>query len=103
MVRGETQHLAHVFQNLISNALKYRREGIAPQIGISAESHGDELTVMVKDNGIGFGQKYAGQIFGLVSRLHKTEYPGTGLGVAICHRIVERYGGRIWAEGRPGD
>ncbi len=103
IVRGETQQLSHVFQNLISNALKYRREEVAPQIHISVESHGNQVVTAVRDNGIGFEQKYAEQIFGLFSRLHRNEYAGTGLGLAICHRIIERYGGRIWAEGRPGE
>ena len=103
IVRGETQQLSHVFQNLISNALKYRREEVAPRIHISVESHGDQVVTAVRDNGVGFEQKYAEQIFGLFSRLHRDEYAGTGLGLAICHRIIERYGGRIWAEGRPGE
>ena len=103
MVCGETQQLSHVFQNLISNALKYHRQGVAPQIRISVESDGNQVVTAVRDNGIGFEQKYAEQIFGLFSRLHRDEYAGTGLGLAICHRIIERYGGRIWAEGRPGE
>ena len=103
VVRGETLQLAHVFQNLLSNALKYRRPELAPQIQITAESHDNYVLITVQDNGIGFEQRYAEQIFGLFTRLHKNEYAGTGLGLAICHRIVERYGGRIWAEGRPGE
>ena len=95
--------MSHVFQNLLSNALKYRKKDVAPSIHISAEQHGEDWIVSVEDNGIGFLPEYAERIFGLFKRLHKEEYPGTGLGLAICQRIVERYGGRIWAEGRPGD
>ncbi len=103
LVRGETSQLSHVFQNLISNALKYRRPELAPQIQITVQSRDNQVVVAVQDNGIGFEQQYAEQIFGLFARLHKNEYAGTGLGLAICHRIIERYGGRIWAEGRPGE
>jgi len=99
--RGEAQQLAHVFQNLISNSLKYRAN-TRPEIDISAERKGEYWIVSVKDNGIGFESRYAEQIFGLFKRLHKDEYPGTGLGLAICQRIVERYGGRMWAESEPG-
>jgi PAS domain S-box-containing protein len=102
-VRGDTQHMAHVFQNLLSNSLKYRRMDRPPEIDISAVHRSAECVVSVQDNGIGFEPQYAPSIFGLFKRLHKDEYPGTGLGLAICQRIVERYGGRMWAEGRPGE
>ena len=101
-VCGDTEQLAHVFQNLLSNALKYRKKGIAPDILISAVTEGSRCTISVADKGIGFDQKHAETIFGLFKRLHRRdEYAGTGLGLAICKRIVERCGGRIWAEGRP--
>ena len=100
-VRGDTTQLAHVFQNLLSNSLKYRKTEGTPRIHISAELTRDRCIVSVTDNGIGFQNQYADRIFGLFKRLHKDEYPGTGLGLAICKRIVERYGGRMWAEGRP--
>ncbi len=102
-VRGDTAQMAHVFQNLLSNALKYRKKDVPPEIHVSAELKGRRWVVSVNDNGIGFEPQYADRIFGLFKRLHKDEYPGTGLGLAICQRIVERYGGRIWAEGRPGE
>jgi PAS domain S-box-containing protein len=102
-VRGETAQMAHVFQNVVSNALKYRRSDLAPRIHISAEAEGNNWVVSIRDNGIGFEQQYAERIFGLFKRLHKEEYPGTGLGLAICKRIVERYGGCMWAEGKPGE
>jgi PAS domain S-box-containing protein len=101
--RGETSQMAHVFQNVISNALKYRRDGVRPEIQIAADRKGGEWTVSIRDNGIGFEPEYAERIFGLFKRLHKDEYPGTGLGLAICKRIVERYGGRMWADGSPGE
>jgi light-regulated signal transduction histidine kinase (bacteriophytochrome) len=101
-VRADTAQIMHVFQNILSNALKYCKPGVPPEIRISAERDGDQWVVSIEDNGIGFEQQYSERIFGLFKRLHKDEYPGTGLGLAICKRIVERYGGRIWAEGRPG-
>lgn len=101
-VAGDEAQFAQVFQNLLSNALKYRQPHASPRIGVFAQRQGREWIVSVKDNGIGFEPQYAQRIFGLFKRLHKDEYPGTGLGLAICQRIVERYGGRIWAESRPG-
>jgi PAS domain S-box-containing protein len=102
-VQGDTSQLALLFQNLLSNSLKYRRTGIAPRIVISAERRNRDWIITVQDNGIGFEPQYAQKIFGLFKRLHKDQFPGTGLGLAICQRIVERYGGRMWAEGRPGE
>jgi PAS domain S-box-containing protein len=103
-VCGDTDQLTHVFQNLISNALKYRKVGVIPEIRISVATEATECTISVEDNGIGFYQKHAENIFGLFRRLHKRdEYTGTGLGLAICKRVVERCGGRIWAEGRPNE
>ena len=101
-VRGETGQFQIVFQNLLSNSLKYRRAGLMPEIEVSASRKGGDWIIGVRDNGIGFEPKFARQIFGLFKRLHKEEFAGTGLGLAICERIVERCGGRIWAEGRPG-
>jgi light-regulated signal transduction histidine kinase (bacteriophytochrome) len=102
VVHGDETQLSHVFQNLLSNALKYRKREEPPHIRVSAFRTGDEWTVSVTDKGIGFDPGYAERIFGLFKRLHKDEYPGTGLGLAICKRIVERYGGRMWAESTPG-
>jgi PAS domain S-box-containing protein len=103
MVQGDTSQMAHVFQNLLSNALKYRKKDASPEIRVSAEDNGGRWVVSVRDNGIGFDPRYADRIFGLFKRLHTKEYVGTGLGLAICKRIVERYGGRIWAESRPDE
>ena len=102
-VRGDTAQMAHVFQNLLSNALKYQSDGARPEVHITAKCDGASWIISVKDNGIGFQSQYAERIFGLFKRLHKEDYPGTGLGLAICRRIVERHGGRIWAESTPGE
>jgi light-regulated signal transduction histidine kinase (bacteriophytochrome) len=102
-VQADSAQLMHVFQNLISNSLKYRDAQRPLEIRVSAEQRDGNWIVSVEDNGIGFEQQYAERIFGLFKRLHKEEYAGTGLGLAICQRIVERYGGRIWAEGRLGE
>jgi PAS domain S-box-containing protein len=101
-VCGDTAQLAHVFQNIISNALKYSNVDVPPRIQVAAVGDRDRWIVSVRDNGIGFEPQYAERIFGLFKRLHKDQYPGTGLGLAICKRIIERYGGQMWAEGRPG-
>ncbi len=102
VVWGDEWQIAQVFQNLLSNALKYRRDDVVPAIRISAAVIGVEIgqpewVITVRDNGIGFRSQHAVSIFGLFRRLHKDAYPGTGLGLAISKRIVERYGGRIWA------
>ncbi len=102
-VQGDTSQMAQVFQNLLSNALKYRKPEVPPEVHISANLEGGQWLISVQDNGIGFDPQYAERIFGLFKRLHKDEYPGTGLGLAICKRIVERYRGRMWAEGRLGE
>ncbi len=102
VTRGDVPQLSHVFQNILSNALKYRKADRVPEVEVSAVREGSEWIISVRDNGIGFEPKYADRIFGLFKRLHKDEYPGTGLGLAICKRIVERYGGRIWADSVPG-
>jgi PAS domain S-box-containing protein len=101
-VMGDVTQLAQVFQNLLSNALKYAKAGLPPRVEISAETSGRNLVIRIQDSGIGFDQKHAERVFGLFKRLHRDEYPGTGLGLAICKRIIERAGGRIWAESSPG-
>ena len=95
-------HLQQVFQNLISNALKYRDEK-PPRIHVSAVGRGAEWRFAVEDNGIGIDPQYKEKIFGVFKRLHHDKnYSGTGIGLAICQRVVERYGGRIWVESEPG-
>lgn len=102
VVADRTQ-LSVVFQNLLSNSLKYAQPGQAPHIRIWAEPVGDFWAIHVADNGIGFEPEFAERIFGLFKRLHGREVPGTGLGLAICRRIIERFGGRIWAEATTTD
>jgi len=98
---GDQSQLSQVFQNLISNSLKYRKTDQPPEIRITAQPEGSEWRISVADNGIGFEPRHAETIFGLFKRLHRENYPGTGLGLAICKRIIERHGGRIWAESEP--
>jgi PAS domain S-box-containing protein len=103
LVAGDEGQLVHVFQNLLSNALKYRKREEIPRIRIAAEKRDGHWVVSVRDNGIGFDQGQAERIFGLFKRLHRHEdYAGTGVGLAICKHIVERYRGRIWAESETG-
>jgi PAS domain S-box-containing protein len=95
-------HLQQLFQNLISNGLKYRNEA-PPRIHISAARQGASWRFSVRDNGIGIDPQYKEVIFGVFKRLHRDQrYSGTGIGLAICQRVVERYGGRIWVESEPG-
>lgn len=102
-VVGQEAPLVQVFQNLLSNSIKYRKPGTPARVRVGSEPRGDEVLIYVADDGIGFDPSYAQTIFGLFKRLHSDEYPGTGLGLAICQRIVEQYGGRIWAESAPGE
>src|SRR5581483_4963502 len=103
-VRMDSSHLQQVFQNLIGNAIKYRDPERHPAVHISAKTKNGSWIFSVRDNGIGIEPEYKEKIFGLFTRLHGTDaYPGTGIGLAICHRIVERYHGRIWVESRPGE
>ncbi|MEO8369397.1 MAG: ATP-binding protein [Candidatus Solibacter sp.] len=95
--------MVRLFQNLVGNALKYRRPDQSPNVHISAEQKGEEWVISICDDGIGFDPAYAATIFAPFKRLHTAaEYPGTGVGLAICRRIVQAQGGRIWAESEPG-
>ncbi|HEY1216707.1 MAG TPA: ATP-binding protein, partial [Bryobacteraceae bacterium] len=87
---------------LIGNAIKYRSDGIPPHVRIAAVRQGPDWRFSVSDNGIGFAQEYAEHVFGIFKRLNRNTVPGTGIGLALCKRIVENHGGRIWAESQPG-
>ncbi len=93
--------VVQLLQNLVGNAIKYRSSE-PPKIRITAEPHDSEWLFSVEDNGIGIKPEYAQHVFGIFKRLHGHNYPGTGIGLAICQRIVERYGCKIWLESTPG-
>jgi signal transduction histidine kinase len=102
-VRAHPQGLAMVLRNLVDNALKFTRPGIAPDITITAREMGSKVLLSVKDEGQGFDMKYHDRIFAIFQRLHRPdEVSGTGIGLAMVHKAVERMDGRIWAESQPG-
>jgi len=102
-VEGDAGQLMQVFQNLIGNAVKFRNEK-APRVHVSAQRKEHEWVFSVQDNGIGIAPEDGQRIFLIFQRLHgRGEYPGTGIGLAVCKRIVERHGGRIWVESKPGN
>ena len=102
-VRMRESHLSQVFQNLIGNAIKYRKPDEPVQIRLSARSVDGRWIFSIADNGIGVPPAYKETIFGIFKRLHpNSKYSGAGMGLAICKRIVERYGGRIWVESETG-
>jgi len=101
-VRGHDAELMRLFQNLIGNAVKFRGEA-PPRVEISAQREGDDWHFLVSDNGIGIDERYWERIFVIFQRLHpRGDHAGTGIGLALCRRIVERHGGRIWVESTPG-
>ncbi len=99
-VLGDRAQLVQLLQNLLANAVKFRGDA-PPEVQIAAKRKGDEWVFSVEDNGIGIDPKRTQEIFKLFHRL-QPELPGTGIGLALCHRIVERHGGRIWVESHPG-
>jgi light-regulated signal transduction histidine kinase (bacteriophytochrome) len=102
-VYAERSQLTQVFQNLIGNAVKFRKKE-APVISIQAERLGNDWVFSVSDNGVGIASEYNERIFDLFQRLHtRAEYEGNGIGLSICKRIVERFGGRIWVESKAGE
>jgi light-regulated signal transduction histidine kinase (bacteriophytochrome) len=101
-VRIRLTHLQQVFQNLIGNAIKYKNES-PPHVRVCARKEDGRWVFSIEDNGIGIAEEYKETIFGIFKRLHTNQaYSGTGMGLAICQRVVERYRGRIWVESQPG-
>jgi len=102
IVMGDRSQLVQLMQNLIGNALKYRGN-ISPCVHVSAVHEGNEWTISVRDNGIGIQPKHYEKIFEIFQRLHnQQEYGGSGIGLAVCRRVVHRHGGKIWVESEPG-
>ena len=91
-------HLQQLFQNLLSNAIKYRSPDRIAQISITCTEQDCEAVFCVSDNGIGIRPEYQNRIFGIFKRLHNRQIQGNGIGLALCKKIVEQYGGRIWVE-----
>ena len=96
-VMGYETHFVQLFQNLVGNSIKYQSQA-QPRINIQAERRDDQWIVSVEDNGVGIDPEYHKQIFGVFKRLHDHQIPGTGIGLAICQRVVERNGGEIWVQ-----
>lgn len=104
VVIADEMQLMQLLQNLIGNAIKFRKKEQPPRIHVSAERNGTQWIFAVRDNGIGIDPAQFGRIFMIFQRLHThEEYPGTGIGLAVCKKIVERHGGRIWVESQPGE
>ena len=101
-VVAQRTHLIQLFQNLIGNALKYRARERHAKIHVSADRHDGHWVFSVKDNGIGIAPEYHDRIFGVFKRLHGQDVPGTGIGLAICKRVVDHYDGRLWLESEVG-
>lgn len=102
-VRGDLSRLTQLFQNLLSNAVKFRREDVTPVIHIDAQRDGDTWHFTVQDNGIGIEPKNQERIFEVFTRLHsQDQFAGSGIGLALCRRIVEQHGGQIWLDSTPG-
>jgi light-regulated signal transduction histidine kinase (bacteriophytochrome) len=101
-VMGDDSQLTQLFQNLIGNAIKFHGEE-PPGVHVSAQKKENEWLLSVQDNGIGIGPEHSEGVFMIFQRLHtETDYPGTGMGLSICKKIVERHGGRIWVDSEPG-
>jgi signal transduction histidine kinase len=104
VVLGDAGELTRLFQNLIGNAVKYRSPDATPEVTVDLRDAGDMWEFTIADNGIGIPAEHAERVFGIFQRLHaRDEYEGTGIGLAICRKVVERQGGRIWIEPRDGN
>jgi light-regulated signal transduction histidine kinase (bacteriophytochrome) len=102
-VVADASQLQQVFQNLIANAITFHRDGVSPRVRITARRLNGVVEFSVADNGIGIEAQYFEKIFVIFQRLHsRAKYEGTGIGLPLCKRIVERHGGRIWVESEPG-
>jgi two-component system, chemotaxis family, sensor kinase Cph1 len=102
-ITGNENQFVQLFQNLVSNAIKFRSEQ-PPEIHVSASRHNHEWLFAVRDNGIGIEEQYLERIFVMFKRLHtKEKYPGTGIGLAVCRKVIEHHRGRIWAESKLGE
>ena len=98
-VNADESQLIQLFQNLIENSIKFKKDNESPRIHVTCKTENDVCEFMVKDNGIGIDMQFHDRIFVIFQRLHsKEKYPGTGIGLSICKRIVERHGGKIWFE-----
>jgi light-regulated signal transduction histidine kinase (bacteriophytochrome) len=99
VVTGDEPELTQLFENLLDNAVKYRSKETHTQIRVSSERAAAEWIIRVSDNGLGIDPQYHRRIFDIFQRLHsRSDYPGTGIGLAICKKVVEVHGGRIWAD-----
>jgi light-regulated signal transduction histidine kinase (bacteriophytochrome) len=104
LVIGNGPQITRVFQNLLGNGLKFRRPGEPPRIHVGARVQEDEALFSVRDNGIGIDPQYSDRVFVIFQRLHtRAEYPGTGIGLSVCKKVIERHGGRIWFDSQPGE
>jgi two-component system, chemotaxis family, sensor kinase Cph1 len=103
IINAQRTDIKQVFSNLISNALKYHRPGVAPNLSIRASDEGDAYCFGFSDNGIGIAPQHYDRVFQVFQRLHgRNEYPGTGIGLATCKKLIDIYGGKIWIDSKPG-
>jgi light-regulated signal transduction histidine kinase (bacteriophytochrome) len=101
-VSGDPAMLRQILANLIGNACKFSSQREQPLIEVGSLQQGGETVFFVRDNGAGFDMRYAGKLFGMFQRMHReSQFPGTGVGLAVVKRLVERHRGRVWAEAQP--